>query len=150
MNEPKVEIVKRTTPLNSAIAEIGKQIHDASSEPKVDQRHREAAKDIFLLELGRPDAYERIAKLLAAHFPLPPEDRIKELQASLGAIHYHSRFGPTSQAQYAARLHSIMEECERCIPELRNIKINAEVSERGPLASTNTTKKNISSHINYE
>jgi len=102
------------------------------------------------MSMTKEEMNREIAKLLAAHFPLPPEDRIKELQASLGAIHYHSRFGPTSQAQYAARLHSIMEECERCIPELRNIKINAEVSERGPLASTNTTKKNISSHINYE
>ncbi len=41
-------------------------------EPKVDQRHMEAAKDVFLLELGRPDAYERIAKLLSSHFPIPP------------------------------------------------------------------------------
>lgn len=108
MNEPKVEIVKRTTPLNSAIAEIGKQIHDASSEPKVDQRHREAAQNEDRTELLR--------------------NRIKELQASIGAIHYHSKFGTRSEAQYTAILHSIKEECERCIPELRNMKINAEMS----------------------
>jgi len=79
------------------------------------------------MSMTKEEMNREIAKLLAAHFPLPPEDRIKELQASLGAIHYHSKDALKSETEIV-KLFSIIDECERCIPELRNMEINGLLS----------------------
>lgn len=49
-------------------------------------------------------------------------EEIRLLKASLAAIHYHSGRGSSDKVELYSILHSIHEECEEALPELKTIK----------------------------